>query len=172
VVEPNPAAIAWYVEEAQWLLESQQRHAESLRTRGGQIAGFGAAVLALIGGNAATILRAAEGSARLAIGAALLAAVLCLAAAVAVAIWGVVRPQPFAVIAADEITNYTSERFLNEPDVWRVHLRSLRALEVNARQTEENGNAAAKAIMTALRAFLAGLAFSSISVGTLILESI
>jgi hypothetical protein len=40
-VEPNPAAIAWYVEEAQRLLEEQQRRAESLRTRGGQLAGFG-----------------------------------------------------------------------------------------------------------------------------------
>ena len=44
---PNPEAIAWYVEEAQRLLEDQQRRAESLRTRGGQIAGFGAAVLAV-----------------------------------------------------------------------------------------------------------------------------
>lgn len=171
-VEPNPAAIMWYVQEAQRLLEDQQRHAESLRIRGGQIAGFGAAVLALIGGNAATIVEAVEGSGRLAIGVALLAAVLCLAVAVAVAIWGVIRPQSFAVIAADEIANYTSERFLNEHDVWRVHVRSLRALEVSARQTEEEGNAAARAIMTSLRAFLAGLAFSSISVGTLILESI
>lgn len=49
---PNPEAIAWYVEEAQRLLEDQQRWVESLRTRGGQIAGFGAAVLALIGSNA------------------------------------------------------------------------------------------------------------------------
>jgi hypothetical protein len=57
-VEPNPAAIAWYVEEAQRLLEDQQRRAESLRARAGQIAGFGAAVFALIGGNAATILGA------------------------------------------------------------------------------------------------------------------
>lgn len=54
--EPNPEAIAWYVEEAQHLLEDQQRRAESLRTRGGQIAGFGATVLALIGGNASQLV--------------------------------------------------------------------------------------------------------------------
>ena len=98
-VEPNPAAIAWYLEEAQRLLEDQQRRAESLRTRGGEIAGFGAAVLALIGGNAATIVDAAEGAARVVIGVALLAAAICLAAAVVIAVWGVIRPRPFARLA-------------------------------------------------------------------------
>jgi len=49
-----------HVEEAQRLLEDQQRRAESLRTRGGQIAGFGAAVLALIGGNATSLLAACD----------------------------------------------------------------------------------------------------------------
>jgi hypothetical protein len=44
------------VEEGQRLLEEQQRRAESLQTRAGQIAGFGAVLLALIGGNAAAIL--------------------------------------------------------------------------------------------------------------------
>src|SRR3954470_4803461 len=85
---PNADAIAWYVEEAQRLLEDQQRRAESLKARGGQLAGFGAAVLALIGGSAATILDAAGGSARVAIGLTLLLGVFFLAAAVAVAIWG------------------------------------------------------------------------------------
>jgi hypothetical protein len=171
-VEPNPAAIAWYVEEAQRLLEDQQRRAESLRTRGGQVAGFAAAVLALIGGNAGAILGASESPARLVISAALAAAVICLAAAVVIAVWGVIRPRPFAVINADEIANYTSERFLGEPDLWRVHIRSLRGLETATRQAEEEGNAAAKAIARALYAFLTGLGFSLISLGTLIAELI
>jgi len=171
-VEPNPAAIAWYVEEAQRLLEDQQRRAESLRTRGGQVAGFSAAVLALIGGNAGAILGASESSARLAIGAALLAAVICLATAVAIAVWGVIKPRPFAAINADEIANYTSERFLAEPDLWRVQIRSLRGLEAATRQAEEDGNAAAQAIARALHAFLIGLGFSLISLGTLIAELI
>lgn len=171
-MEPNPAAIAWYVEEAQRLLEDQQRRAESLRTRGGQVAGFGAAVFALIGGNAGSVLGATEGSARVAVGVALLIAVTSLAAAVALAIWGIVKPRPFAVITADEIANYTSDRLLSEPDLWRVHLRSLRALEVATRQAEEDGNVAARAIARALVAFQSGLAFSLISLGTLIIELI
>jgi hypothetical protein len=88
-VEPNPAAITWYVEEAQRLLEDQQRWAESLRTRGGQVAGFAAAVLALIGGNSAAIIGATAGVAQTAIGVALLVAAIFLAAAVAIAICGV-----------------------------------------------------------------------------------
>ncbi|MGN6276207.1 MAG: hypothetical protein ACTHNP_09815 [Solirubrobacterales bacterium] len=107
-MKPNPAAIAWYVEEAQRLLEDQQRRAESLRTRAGQIAGFGAAVFALIGSNAAAILGATEGFSRAAAGVMLFAAAIYLAVSVAVAIWGATRPQPFGGLAADEIKVYAS----------------------------------------------------------------
>jgi hypothetical protein len=171
-VDPNPAAIAWYVEEAQRLLEDQQRRAESLRTRGAQVAGFGAAVLALIGGNAGTVLSTSQGSARVVVGVALLAALVCLTAAVAVAIWGVILPRSFAVLAAREIANYASDRFLAEPDLWRVHIRSLRALEEATREAQEDGNDAAEAILISLYLFLAGLGFSLISLGTLIVELI
>lgn len=171
-MEPNPAAIAWYVEEAQRLLEEQQRRAESLRLRGGQLAGFSAAVLALIGGNAAPILEAAGGSARLIVGLALLAGVTFLAVAVAAAVWGVMKPQPFVALGAAEIAVYTSQRFINEPELWRVHLRSLHALEKATRKTQEDGDDATIAISTALYALLAGLGFSLIALGTLILELI
>jgi hypothetical protein len=171
-VEPNPAVIAWYVEEAQRLLEDQQRRAESLRTRGGEVAGFGAAVMALIGGNAATIMGAVEGVARVVVGVGLLASAVCLGIAVGTAIWGVIKPRPFAAVAADEIKIYSSGRFLAEPDLWRVHLRSLRALETAIRKAQELGNAAAGAIMVSLYALLAGLGFSMITLGTLIFELI
>jgi hypothetical protein len=171
-VEPNPAAIAWYMEEAQRLLEDQQRRAESLRTRAGQIAGFGAAVFALIGGNAATILGAAEGFGRVATGAMLFAAAICLAASVAVAIWGVTRPQLFGSLAADEIKVYTSGHFLAEPDLWRVHVRALRAMETSIRRAQENDDAVSAAITISLYGFLTGLGFSLVLLGTLILELI
>lgn len=171
-MEPNPVAIAWYVEEAQRLLEEQQRRAESLRSRGGHLAGFGAAVLALIGGNAAAAMGAVGGSARAAIGMALLAAAICVAVAVAVAIWGVFKPRSFVFVAADEIAIYGSDRFLTEPDLWRVQVRALRALEEATRKTQEDGNAAAGAIMISLHALLAGLGFLLISLGTLIFGSI
>lgn len=167
---PNVEAIAWYVKEAQRLLEDQQRRAESLRTRGSQVAGFGAVFLALIGGNAAKILETVDGRAGTAIGLVLLGASLCLAVSVVVAIVGVIKPKPFASISADEITNYLTDRFLSEPDLWRVHVRSLRALETAARNAQHGGNTAAKAINVSLFAFLAGLGFSVLAIGILILE--
>jgi hypothetical protein len=161
-------AIAWYVEEAQRLLEDQQRRAELLRSRGGQIAGFEAAVLALIGGNAGAILETVTGFARMVLGVALLVALTSLAAAVVAAVWGVVKPRPFVSVAADEITIYASDRFLAEPDLWRVHVRSLRTLEEITREAQEDGNAAAGAIMISLYFFLASLCFSLVSLGTLV----
>jgi hypothetical protein len=171
-VEPNPAAIAWYVEEAQRLLEDQQRRVESLRTRGAQVAGFGAAVLALTAGNVAVLLKASGGSTRIAIGGALFAAVICLAAAVGIAIWGVVGTRPLVSLAADEVAIYISDRFLCEPDLWRVHLRSLKALRKATREAQEVENNAATAMRISLYALLLGLGFSLISLGTLIFELI
>jgi hypothetical protein len=169
---PNKEAIAWYVEEAQRLLEDQQRRAESLRTRGGQVAGFGAVFIALIGSNAAKILESVHGCPQVWIGLTLIGASLCLVVSVAVAVVGVIKPQPFASISADEITNYLSDRFLSEPDLWRVHVRSLRALEQATRDAQEGGNAAVRAINVSLYAFLAGLAFSLVAIATLITELI
>lgn len=169
---PNPEAIAWYVEEAQRLLEDQQRRAESLRTRGGQVAGFGAAVLALIGGNARDLLGALDGLAHTVADAALVGASVCLAAAVAIAIWGALRPKVFAVISAEESANYTSARFLAEPDLWRVHVRSLYALDYAITSAQEACDSAAKAVEWSLRAFLIGLSFALLAIGTLLVELI
>ncbi len=169
---PNPRAIAWYVEEGQRVLEDLQRRAESLRMRGGQIAGFGAAVLALIGGNAIELLRALDGVARSVVGVGFVAAVVCLAAAVAIAIWGTLKPKAFAAISSEELMLYGTDRFLNEPDLWRVHVRSLRGLEEATANAQSAGNWAARAIEWSLRAFLAGLGFSLVSIVILILELI
>lgn len=170
--ERNPQAIAWYVAEAQRLLEDQQRRAESLRTRGGQIAGFGAAVLALIGGNAAQLVSAVNGSAHIVVDAALIAAAVCLGAAVAIAIWGSLRPKAFVSISAEEIITYTSEPFLTEPDLWRVHVRSLVALHHATADVQEAGDFAARAVERSLGTFLAGLGFSLLAIATLLVELI
>jgi hypothetical protein len=79
---------------------------------------------------------------------------------------------PFAAPGADEITVYRTERFLTESDLWRVHLRSLDALEKVTREAQEDANAATAAITTSLYALLIGLGFSLISLGTLIAELI
>ena len=168
----NPEAIAWYVEEAQRVLEDQQRRAESLRTRGGQIAGFGATVLALIGGNVTRLLDALDGAQRTVVGVGFIAAALCLAAAVAVAIWGTLKLKTYASISSDELRLYGTDRFLNEPDLWRVHVRSLHGLEDATASAQDAGNSAAKAIEWSLRAFLAGLGFSLVAIVILTSELI
>lgn len=45
----NPEAIAWYLVRSEGLLEELRKRVESLRTHGGQLAGFSGAVLALAG---------------------------------------------------------------------------------------------------------------------------
>jgi hypothetical protein len=169
---PNPEAIAWYVGEAQRLLEDQQRRAESLRTRGGQVAGFGAAVLALIGGNVSGLLGPLDGAARTVAGIGLVVGSLLLAIAVTAAAWGALRPRVFIEISAEEIFRFASKRFLVEPDLWRVQVRSIHSLGRATRSVQEAADSAAAAIAWALLAFLAGLGFAFISIATLIIESI
>jgi len=125
-----------------------------------------------MGGNAPVIIGAVEGPSRMVAGPALLLALVCLTITVSVAIWGASTPKQFSAVAADEIANYRSDRFLAEPDLWRVHLRSIKALEEATRDAQEDGNAAATAISISLRAFLGGLGFSLISLATLVLELI
>ena len=56
--EPNPEAIAWYVKRSEDLLDDLRDRVRLLRTRGGQLAGFSGAVLALAGANVVSVLGA------------------------------------------------------------------------------------------------------------------
>jgi hypothetical protein len=167
----NREAIAWYVEEAQRLLEEQQRRAESLRTRGGQIAGFGALFLVLIGGNASRILGESHGGLRVTIALVLMIAALCLALSIATAVTGVSK-RTYVTLAAGEIGIYLTEPFLDAPELWRVHVRTLRSLERAIETSQREANDAVKLITVSLYAFLIGLALAVFSVGTLIVELI
>jgi hypothetical protein len=129
-------------------------------------------LLGLIGGNAAKILEAVDGDAEIFIGLALIAASGFLAISVGIAVVGVIKPQSFVTISATEISNYLSDRFQHEPDLWRVHVRSLRGLEIATRDAQFGGNAAVKAISASLYSFLVGLAFSVFAIGSLIVELI
>jgi uncharacterized protein with GYD domain len=168
---PNSEAIAWYVEEAQRLLEEQQRRAESLQTRAGQIAGFAALLLVFIGGNATTIIREAHND-RTEVAAMLIAAALCLAVSVAVAITGASRSQSFTAISAHEIATYLTEPFLDAPKLWRVHIRSLRGLLKATEDAQRRADSAVKSITVSLYSLLAGLVFAVGSIAFLTVELI
>jgi hypothetical protein len=78
---PNPEAVAWYVSQAEAVLDDLRGRVQSLRSRAGQLAGFAAAVVALVGGNADRILDALDGAPRDIAGIALLIATILLVAA-------------------------------------------------------------------------------------------
>jgi hypothetical protein len=169
--KPNPEAIAWYVKRAEDLLDDLRERVQSLRTRGGQLAGFGAAVVALIGGNADRILGALCGTPREIAGIALLLGGGLLIASLATSILGApFRPQLVSDISAREIANYTTERFTHEPDLWRVHIRTINGLLVSIDSTTRLGDKAAKALRWASGLFLLGLVAVGVALGILIYE--
>ena len=127
-MDPNPEAIAWYVKKSERLLDDLRARVLALRTRGGQLAGFSGAVLALAGANAESVLGALNGAARDVAGASLLVGSLFLIAALAAALRGSLLPQLVSDISATEVANYTSERFTHEPDLWRIQVRSIHGL--------------------------------------------
>lgn len=86
-------------------------------------------------------------------------AAFCLAVAVAVAIWGTLKPKAFAAISAEETGNFASQRFLSEADLWRVHVRSLHALDHATANAQDAVNSGARAVEKSFWAFLVGLAF-------------
>jgi len=166
--KPNPEAIAWYVQRSESLLDDLRERVQSLRSRGGQLAGFSGAVLALVGANADRILESLHGCGRDAAGIALLIGAVFLIAAFVTALRGTLLPQLVSDISAREIANYTTERFTHEPDLWRVHIRTINGLLISIGSTTRQGDKAAKAVRWAGRLFLIGLLAVGIALAILI----
>jgi hypothetical protein len=169
-VAPNPEAIAWYVEKSEGLLEDLRARVLAQRVRGGQLAGFAGAVLALVGANVEPVLDALSGSARAVAGVALLLGGLLLIASLATALRGTLLPQPVSDISADEVANYTSERFTREPDLWRVHVRAIHSLLISIASMTRHVDNAARAVERAEYFFFAGLFTVGAAFATLIVE--
>jgi len=169
-VEPNPAAVAWYVQRAEDLLEDLRDRVQSLRSRGGQLAGFSGAVIALAGANAESMLDAVDHAARVAVGISLLAGMMMLIGAFATARRGTLLPRSVSGISAKEVANYVTERFTHEPDLWRVQVRAIRGLLVSIDWTTRQGDRAARAVTRAAYLFLGGL--SAVGVALAILVSV
>jgi hypothetical protein len=165
---PNPEAIAWYVQRAEDLLDDLRERVQSLRSRGGQLAGFSGAVIALAGANAESMLDAVHHAARVAIGISLLVGTIMLIAAFVTALRGTLLPQLVSDISAKEVANYITERFTHEPDLWRVHIRTVRGLLKSIDSTTRQGDKAAQAVMWAGRFFLAGLSAVGVALAILI----
>jgi len=164
----NPEAIAWYLKRAEDLLDDLGDGVRSLRVRGGQLAGFSGAVLALAGANVGLVLGALHGLARYCAGISLLTGVLLLVISLVTALLGTVLPQFVSEISAEEVANYTSERFIHEPDLWRVHVRTIRSLLDAIESITVQGDEAARAVRKAEYSFLTGLFSVGVALAILI----
>lgn len=166
--QPNAEAIAWYVNRAEDLLDDLRERVQSLRSRGGQLAGFSGAVIALVGANAESMLDAVHNAARVAIGISLLLGTILLIAAFLTALYGTLLPNLVSDISAEEIANYTTERFTHEPDLWRVHIRTINGLLISIASTTKQGDKAADAVRLAARFFLVGLLAVGVALAILV----
>jgi hypothetical protein len=164
----NPEAIAWYLQRSEALLDDLRERVQSLRSRGGQLAGFSGAVLALAGANAEPILDALHGVSRTIAGIALLLGAILLIGAFVRALHGTLLPKLVSDISAQEVANYLTERFTHEADLWRVHVRTIRGLLISIHSTTQQGDKAAQAVKSAGRLFLAGLFLVGIALAILI----
>lgn len=156
--KPNPDAIAWYVSQAESTLADLHWRVQSLRSRAGQLAGFAAAVVALVGGNASRILDPLSGAPRDIAGITLLVATILLVLAMGNTILGApFRPQLVSDISGREIANYATMRFTHEPDLWRIHVRTIKGLLVSIDNTTKVGDRAVATLRRASLLFLMGL---------------
>jgi hypothetical protein len=164
----NSEAIAWYLKRSEDLLDDLREGVRLLRIRGGQLAGFSGAVLALAGANVGSVLDALHGFARYCAGISLLAGVVLLVISLVTAVLGTLIPQFVFDVSAEEVANYTSERFIREPGLWRVHVRTIRSLLVAIESITIQGDGVARAVKTAEYSFLTGLFSVGVALGTLI----
>ncbi|HKZ14525.1 MAG TPA: hypothetical protein VJL81_11845 [Solirubrobacterales bacterium] len=169
---PNPEAIAWYLKRSEDLVHDLRGQVQSLRTRGGQIAGFSGAILALAGANSVTALDSLSGVARGGAGISLMLGALSLVLSLVIALRGSLVAGLASDGSAEEIANFASERFTNEPDLWRVHIRTIRATRNTIEESIGQGNQMAKATRRAETFFLVGLFSVGVSFATVIAEVI
>lgn len=94
--------------------------------------------------------------------------ILLLIAAFVTALRGALVHHPVSDIAAVEVANYASDRFIEEPDLWRVHVRTIRALLKSIEATTRQGDEAAQAVGRAERFFSAGLSAVGVALAILV----
>ena len=164
----NPEAIAWYLKRSEGLLEDHRERVKSLRSHGRQLAGFSGAVLALAGADAHSIIAGLHGVARSSAGVSLLIGTLLLIVASVAALRGVAIPRVMSDLVAGEVANYTMDRFVCEPDLWRVHLRTIRGLVISIESTTRLGDATARAVGMAEHLFFVGLSLVGIALAILV----
>lgn len=163
----NPDAVTWYLGRSESLWADLDERVQSLRVRGVQIAGFSGAVLALAGANVGLVLSALQGPLRDCAGLALLVGVLLLVVSLVTALRGTSHVLDFSI---EEVANYTEERFINEPDLWRVHARTIHGLVEAIESITVQGDEVGRAVRKAEYSFITGLFSVGVALAILIVE--
>jgi hypothetical protein len=101
-------------------------------------------------------------------GGSLLIGVLLLVLSLVTVLRGTVMRESLTAFSAEEVANYVTERFIHEPDLWRVHLRTIFVLLDAIEATTDQGDEAARAVGKAEYSFLAGLFTVGFAFATLI----
>ena len=70
----------------------------------------------------------------------------------------------------EEVANYTSDRFIQEPDLWRVQVRTVRGLLDAIELIMVQGDRADRAVRNAEYSFLTGLFSVGVALAILIVE--
>ena len=138
---PNPEAIAWYLARSEDLLGELRERIQSLRDRGGQIAGFSGAVLALAGANVDSVLGALHGAARDLAGGSLLLGPLLLVLSLVTVLRGTFLPDSLSASRPGRSRTTLTERFIHEPTyggfIFGRSTRLQDAIETTTRQGDE-----------------------------------
>jgi hypothetical protein len=165
----NPEAVAWYLQRSEALLDDHRGRIDALRHRAGQLAGFSGAILTLAGADAEAILSVLHGAARVCAGVSLLVGSAFLIAASVTALRWTLVPRLIPARPIEETGNYDTDRFIDEPDLWRVQLRTIRGVAASIRTMTRVGDQVAQAIETAQRYFFGGLSLIGAALGTLVI---
>ena len=132
------------------------------------MAGFAGAVLALAGANVDSIIHSLHGPPREVAAVLLLLGFVLLIASIAAALRGTLLPELVTDASPREIANFTSRRFTDEQDLWRVHLRAIHGSLASIESMARHVDTASRVVGKAEYFFLTGLFSVGASLATLV----
>lgn len=166
----NAETVAWTAVNSLKVLDDQQRRAESLQTRAGQIAGFAGATVALGAPIAGDVLGSLDGFNLIVAAATYFIGTVCLAVTIFCSVLFVMRPRMHYGIQASEIKRYaTEEPFMTQKPA-AVQIRTMKSIYKVVKRYEENNEIKANWLTRSAAFFLVGLLLTIAVVVTMAVE--
>jgi hypothetical protein len=153
----RPESVEWITSNALALVEDQQRRAESLQTRAGQIAGFAGATVALGAPLGLRAVKHLDGLDQKVVAGLYFAAVAALTLTIVLSVVVVLLPVRHYALGASEIKNYIDDaRFVTQSPA-EIQFRTLKGLHPVAERYETVNGYKATGIKVTAALFLVGL---------------